>query len=530
MRTARLVGPTADGRSVVLMTEDGEELTVSIDPDDPADPLARSLSRQAPDQTDEGAGDETGPGTDGRPTHDPDAPSPARRPPRRRETPPMDTPLSPRDIQQRIRAGESLEDLLASTGMDPERVERFAAPVLAEREHMALTALSGSVRRRGESSGHRPLRTVVAERLLGQGVDADEVVWDAWKRDDGQWQVVADFEVLESERHAEFRFDPQGRFSLAEDDDARWLAGERPSPVAALVDRDDELALVRATRELGTDDETSPDETAQAAQDDAEDADLEVTEDLVAVLQVVPPAELSVEELAELTDEDLGADADAEDDGSAHEQETGRSEDARPRPRDEAAEPTIAVVRRLTQVTVEVDAVGFVDETPRDEGRSALDTLYEMLGGDGYAEESTRVYAGLSDASAVPVVDEHEFEPPADVLVPAEPGPEAPEREAAAPEDTLVDLTSVTVVPAPSPAASPAGTAEPDAEADGQSDDQPTEPAEPDAPRPAAEAPPAADVDEPLIPAPGASRKPGRRKRASVPSWDEIMFGGPKPG
>jgi hypothetical protein len=33
-----------------------------------------------------------------------------------------------------------------------------------------------------------------------------------------------------------------------------------------------------------------------------------------------------------------------------------------------------------------------------------------------------------------------------------------------------------------------------------------------------------------LIPSPGASRKPGRRKRASVPSWDEIMFGGPKPG
>lgn len=44
----------------------------------------------------------------------------------------------------------------------------------------------------------------------------------------------------------------------------------------------------------------------------------------------------------------------------------------------------------------------------------------------------------------------------------------------------------------------------------------------------AAEAPPVPDVDEPLIPSPGASRKPGRRKRASVPSWDEIMFGGPK--
>ncbi len=28
---------------------------------------------------------------------------------------------------------------------------------------------------------------------------------------------------------------------------------------------------------------------------------------------------------------------------------------------------------------------------------------------------------------------------------------------------------------------------------------------------------------------PAAERKPAKRKRASVPSWDEIMFGGPKP-
>jgi hypothetical protein len=524
MRTARLVGPTADGRSVVLVTDDGEELTVAIDPDDPGDPLARSLP---------GA---TVPSSSAVPAEPPPAGPPGpRRPPRRRETPTMDTPLSPRDIQQRIRAGESLEELVTASGMDPERVERFAAPVLAEREHMALTALSGSVRRRGESSGHRPLRTVVAERLLGQGVDADEVTWDAWKREDGQWQVSADFELLESERHAEFRFDPQGRFSLAEDDDARWLAGERPSPVAAVVDRDDELALVRATTEL-------------------DEADLEVTEDLAAVLQVVPPAELSAEELAELAAEALDeietppddlsgadrADEDGEDEASAVSSVDPVPEDARPtgqdaaaRVRDEAAEPTIAVVRRLTRVTVEVDrddeqqGGASPDAAAPDEARSALDTLYDMLGGDGYAEESTRVYAGLSDAAAVPVVDEHEFEAPAAVVVPAEPGPEAAEPASDAPEepearetpteDTLVDL--------PAPSADPAP-----ATADDDTSAPPAAQAVDDDRRPAAEAPPAPEVDEPLVPSPGAPRKPGRRKRASVPSWDEIMFGGPKPG
>ena len=35
----------------------------------------------------------------------------------------MDTPLSPRDIQTRIRAGESLENLVAGSGMEAEHME-----------------------------------------------------------------------------------------------------------------------------------------------------------------------------------------------------------------------------------------------------------------------------------------------------------------------------------------------------------------------------------------------------------------------
>jgi hypothetical protein len=42
-------------------------------------------------------------------------------------------------------------------------------------------------------------------------------------------------------------------------------------------------------------------------------------------------------------------------------------------------------------------------ETDEDDAsRSPIGTLYEMLGGDGYSEDSPRVYAGLSDATAVP--------------------------------------------------------------------------------------------------------------------------------
>ncbi len=544
MRTARLVGPTADGTSVVLMTDDGEELRLPLDPDDPATRAAlRQVSGgRGPDPDEPAAPGGTGAprsgsdvprsgsDEDGPPPRPADPPQP-RRPPRRRETTPMDTSLSPRDIQTRIRAGESLEDLVASSGMDAERVERFAAPVLAEREHMALTALSGSVRRRGEGSGNRPLRLVVAERLLGQGVDADEVAWDAWKREDGQWQVSADYALLDQERHAEFRFDPQGRFSLAEDDDARWLAGERPSPVAAVVDRDDELALVRATSEPGHDADERLDDQGDGSTEagagpgaDASDADLEddfhldadvevterldVTEDLVAVLEVVPPAAPGVEEPVGLAADDPEADDDS--DLAGPQDEAQDEQDRRTPGRDEAAEPTVAVVRHLSSVSVEVEVAD--DETdPRSAAgeRSALDTLYDMLGGDGYAEDSVTVYAGLSDAAAVPVVDEHDFEPPAAVLVPADPGPDTPDRR-------------------PEPAAPAGGDEDEDADGPGLLGTDEAEPAPADDRHDAAEAPPVPDVDEPLIPSPGASRKPGRRKRASVPSWDEIMFGGPK--
>src|SRR6476469_8612360 len=77
----------------------------------------------------------------------------------------MESALSPREIQTRIRSGESLEDVAKVAGIPLDRVERFAAPVIAEREYVAAQAMSSSVRRRGETSGHRNLRLTIAERL-----------------------------------------------------------------------------------------------------------------------------------------------------------------------------------------------------------------------------------------------------------------------------------------------------------------------------------------------------------------------------
>ena len=94
------MGLSPDGKSLIVATETGEELTIA------ADERLRAAVR----------GD---------------------RPRLGQLEIEMKSALSPRDIQTRIRAGESLEDVGRIAGIPLDRVERFAAPVLAEREHIA---------------------------------------------------------------------------------------------------------------------------------------------------------------------------------------------------------------------------------------------------------------------------------------------------------------------------------------------------------------------------------------------------------
>lgn len=48
--------------------------------------------------------------------------------------------LRPRDIQARIRAGASVQELADASGVDVSKIERFANPVLLERQRAAEMA------------------------------------------------------------------------------------------------------------------------------------------------------------------------------------------------------------------------------------------------------------------------------------------------------------------------------------------------------------------------------------------------------
>src|SRR5260370_1219590 len=100
----------------------------------------------------------------------------------------VESPLRPKEIQARIRAGETVEEIADAAGIAVERVRWFEGPVLAERAYMADQAQTASVRRHGDSTPGPRLGEIVAERLHAIGGDPADAGWDAKKRGDRSWQ------------------------------------------------------------------------------------------------------------------------------------------------------------------------------------------------------------------------------------------------------------------------------------------------------------------------------------------------------
>ena len=116
----RLTGVSQDGRKLLLVSDAGVEFTVDVD-----DRL-RAVLDQSP------GGDQ------------------ARLAQLEIQ---MDSTLRPRDIQARIRSGETPESVAQVAGTSVEKVMPYAAPVLAERAHVAQRAQRASIRRRPADGG-----------------------------------------------------------------------------------------------------------------------------------------------------------------------------------------------------------------------------------------------------------------------------------------------------------------------------------------------------------------------------------------
>ena len=137
----------------------------------------------------------------------------------------VESPLRPKEIQARIRAGETAEEIADAAGIPVERVRWFEGPVLAERAYIADQAQAASVRRAGDSGGPGPrLGDVVPERLTASGADPEDGQWDSRKRGDGNWQVTLTFPSGGRLHVAEWVFDSRRRHVMPDDDNAARLS------------------------------------------------------------------------------------------------------------------------------------------------------------------------------------------------------------------------------------------------------------------------------------------------------------------
>jgi hypothetical protein len=147
----------------------------------------------------------------------------------------VESPLRPKEIQSRIRAGETVEEIADAAGIAVERVRWFEGPVLAERAYIANQAQAASVRRHGDATPGPRLGEIVADRLKAFGADPEDAQWDAKKRGDGSWQVEITF-ITDGRMHtAEWIFDPRRRHVLPADDNAARMSlsgAEPPQPLS----------------------------------------------------------------------------------------------------------------------------------------------------------------------------------------------------------------------------------------------------------------------------------------------------------
>ncbi|MFF9485553.1 septation protein SepH [Streptomyces sp. NPDC014676] len=203
----------------------------------------------------------------------------------------VESHLRPRDIQARIRAGATAEEVAQMAGIPVDRVRRFEGPVLAERAFMAERARKTPVRRPGENSGP-PLGEAVQERLLLRGAEKDTVQWDSWRRDDGTWEVLLVYRVAGEPHSASWTYDPPRRLVQAVDDEARSLIGESddlaaPEPSFPFVPRIARLPRDRPLDRPGD----RPSLPAQASEPDEESLTATASgerDSLTSLLEAVP--------------------------------------------------------------------------------------------------------------------------------------------------------------------------------------------------------------------------------------------------
>ncbi|MCE7009023.1 DUF3071 domain-containing protein [Kibdelosporangium philippinense] len=142
----------------------------------------------------------------------------------------LESQMRPREIQARIRAGESVAQVASASGLPEDKVERFAYPVLLERSRTAdLAQRAHPVREDGPDV--QTLGEVCAHAFGLRGQEYSEAVWDSWKNEENKWIVQLRWTAGRSDNHAHWSFHPgaHGGTVTPLDDHAHDLLDPNPN-------------------------------------------------------------------------------------------------------------------------------------------------------------------------------------------------------------------------------------------------------------------------------------------------------------
>jgi Protein of unknown function (DUF3071) len=236
MRVLRYVGPGEDHSHLVVETIDGNE----------------QFSLQLGDDLRSAAGREV------------------RRPARVHAGP--EPAIRPREIQIRVRGGETAESIAKDAGTTVERVLRFAGPVIEERSRITVEARRARARRSTPEGQLVPFGESVDARFAAHAVDPAQVEWDSYRREDGQWIVSAGWGGGDSDRIARWAFTLTNRTVTPLDETAADLLSDRPIrptvhavPDASAPTRDGDTGSPPADVDQLFDQEADPAAAAAAA-------------------------------------------------------------------------------------------------------------------------------------------------------------------------------------------------------------------------------------------------------------------------
>lgn len=127
--------------------------------------------------------------------------------------------MSPREIQEQIRAGVSVAHLAGQTGLSQDLIEKFAAPVLDEIAFVVSSALSirlSIAGARPNTTEHVEFGEVIAGRLRASGASATN--WGAVKLEGAAWRVSVSFALADVPHVAAWIFEPK-KLTLAPEND-----------------------------------------------------------------------------------------------------------------------------------------------------------------------------------------------------------------------------------------------------------------------------------------------------------------------